>query len=81
MALYALCGSKKTVIIEPYKSHKFTKEEISNLICPYMPYVVLKKTVIIESNKSQKPTKEKISNLICPYMPYVVAKTRNIEPY
>ena len=28
MPLYALCGSQKVGFIEPYKSDKFTKEEI-----------------------------------------------------
>jgi hypothetical protein len=34
---------KKTRCTEPYKEQKLTKEEISNLICPSMPYVVFKK--------------------------------------
>ena len=40
--LICLVWFQKTVIIEPNKSQKPTKEKISKLICPYMPYVVAK---------------------------------------
>jgi hypothetical protein len=55
--------------IEPYKLQKFTKGEITQLICSYMPYVVSKKTINIEPYKPQKFTKGEIAQLICSYMP------------
>ena len=51
---YVVC--KKTLIIEPYKSQKFTKEETSNSYMPFYALCGSKKTRCIEPYKSQKPT-------------------------